>query len=264
MPHSSGRGCGAGRWCSRARGGRGAGGIRFRGGVAVACGFGACGPAGCGCGCGCGRRCWGRRSRRCRAGRGGNRVWRRWGCGATRYGNGCHLQRRHGIGGGLGWSEVNLGGAWRGGGYAWAGRGCRGLHGIVRHNPRLLCAGNNQHMLPYGKRRFAGLGDRDQLAAGFLDDIFPTLGIRHGLRGCRAANAPNQCAGDCAQRGAHGAGGKLRTGNTASSATAGRPYRAIGAYCHLPDADNHPALHVSLFLRGIGGIGIGGVALFAP
>lgn len=146
---------------------------------------------------------------------------------------------------------------------AWAGRGCRGLHRIVRHNPRLLRAGNNQHVLPNGKRRFACLGDRDQLAAGFLDDVFPALGIRDGLRGRCTASGTNQSACDCAQRGTHRASRKLRPGNTASSAATGRAYRAVGAYYHLPDANNHPALHVSLLLRGIRSIGIGGVALFA-
>jgi hypothetical protein len=115
-----------------------------------------------------------------------------------------------------------------------------------------------------GERRLARLGDGNQLIAGFLDDIFPALGICDCLRGRCTSDAPDQGAPGRAQRRHHGAAGNLCPSDAANGATGSCADCAIRAYHHLPHADNHPTLHISLLLCGVGGIGVGGVACLAP
>ena len=148
----------------------------------------------------------------------------------------------------------------------WRRRGGRRrcvLHGVIRHNPGLLRAGDHQHVQPDRKRHLACLGDGNQIAAGLLDDVFPALGIRDRLLGRRTANTADQSPPDRAECSYFRAARQLCPSDAAGSATRGRTDRAIGAYQHLPHTDNHPTLHRCRLLCGAGGIGVWGVALGA-
>ena len=114
------------------------------------------------------------------------------------------------------------------------------------------------------ERQLARLGDGNQLIAGLLDNIFPALGISDRLLSRCTSNTPDQGAPDRAKRGSYRAPRHLCPNNTAGGTAGGRADRAIRTYQHLPHADNHPTLHSRLLLRGIGGIGVGGVALVTP